>query len=99
MHDFQDSNYLNDETRYEASLPLKESHLTFPDNYPLCENQLLKLYGRLKNNVVFLKNYDTIFVEQREAGTTESVESTSTLGHCHYIAHHPVFRDDKKLVS
>ena len=55
MHHIQDSIYLNDEARYEASLPLKESHLTLPDNYPLCENQLLKLYGKLKNNVVFLK--------------------------------------------
>ena len=99
MHHIQDSIYLNDKARYEASLPLKESHLTLPDNYPLCENQLLKLYGKLKNNVVFLKNCDTIFVEQREAGTIESAESTSTLGDFHYIGHHPVFGDDKKLVS
>ena len=67
-----------------------------PDNYSLCEKRLLKLYNKLKNDTVLLKNYDAIFVEQREAGIIETVKSTSILGDCHYIAHHPVFRGDKK---
>ena len=54
------------------------------------------LYNKLKNDTVLFKNYDDIFVEQREAGIIETVESTSTLGDCHYIAHHLVFREDKK---
>ena len=48
---------------------------------------------------VLLKNYDPTFAEQREAGIIETFESTSNLGDCHYIAHQPVFREDKKLVS
>ena len=54
------------------------------------------LYNKLKNDTVLFKNYDDIFVEQGEAGIIEAVESTSTLGDCHYIAHHLVFREDKK---
>ena len=54
------------------------------------------MYNKLKNDTVLLKNYDAIFGEQREAGIIETVESTSTLGDCQYIAHHPVFREDKK---
>ena len=77
-------------------MPCKESHETLPDNYSFYEKRLLKLYSKPKNDTVLLKNYDALFVEQREAGIIETVESTSTLGECHYIAHHPVFREDKK---
>ena len=66
-----------------------------PDNYTLCEKRLLKLNNNLKNDAV-LKKYDDIFVEKKEAGVIESVESTSTLGDGHYIRHHPVFIEDKK---
>ena len=83
LHDFQDSIYFNNEGRYEARLPFKELHETLPDNYSLCEKRLLKLYNKLKNDTVLLKNYDAIFVEQRQAGIIESFESTSTLGDCH----------------
>ena len=77
-------------------MTFKESHETLPDNYSFYEKRLLKLYSKPKNDTVLLKNYDVLFVEQREAGIIETVESTSTLGDCHYIAHHPVFREDKK---
>ena len=96
LHDFQDSVFLNNEGRYEGRLPVKESHETLPDNYSLCEKRLLKLYNNLKNDTILLKNYDAIFVEQRGAGIIENVESTKTLVDCHYRAHHPVFREDKK---
>ena len=60
------------------------------------KKQLLKLYNKLKNDTVLLENCDVIFVEQREAEIIEIVESTCTLGDNHYIAHHPVFREDKQ---
>ena len=54
LHNFQDSIYFNNEVRYEARFPFKESHETLPDNYSLCEKQLL--YNKLKNKttVTFL---------------------------------------------
>ena len=96
LHDFQDSIYLNNEGRYEATLPLKESHETLPDNYCLCEKRLLKLYRNFKNDTILLKNFDAIFVEQRGAGIIENIGSARTLVDCLYRAHHPVFREDKK---
>ena len=96
MHDFQNSIYLNDKSRYEAGIPFKESHKISPDNYSLCEKRLLKLYNKLKNDTVLLKKYDAIFVEQRQAGIIDTVESKSTLRDCHYVAHHSDFREDKK---
>ena len=47
LHDCQVSINLIDKGRYEARLPFKESHETLPDNYSLCEKQLLKLYNNL----------------------------------------------------
>ena len=96
LHDFQDSIYLNNEGRYEATLPLKESHETLLDNYCLCEKRLLKLYRNFKNDTILLKNFDAIFVEQRGAGIIENIGSARTLVDCLYRAHHPVFREDKK---
>ena len=95
LHDFQNSIYFNNKGRYEVRFPFKGSHETLPDFYSLCEKRLLKLNNNLKNDAV-LKKYDDIFVEKKEAGVIESVESTSTLGDGHYIRHHPVFREDKK---
>ena len=62
LHDFQDSVYFNNEGRYEVRLPFEELHQTLPDNYSLCEKRLLKLYNKLKNDAVLLKNYDAIFL-------------------------------------
>ena len=73
-------------------------HETLPDNCYLCEKQLVKPLHNLKNNTILLKKYGDIFAEKKEAGIMESFESTSISGDCHYIAHHPVFKN-KKLVS
>ena len=72
LHDLQDSIYFSNEGRYAARLPLKESYEIFKDNYSLCEKRLLKLYNKLKNDTVPLKNCD-ISVEQSEAGIIETV--------------------------
>ena len=91
LKDFQDSIYFNNEGRYEARFPFKESHETLPEclcekrlleglllKRSLCEKRLLKLYNKLKNDAVLLKNYNDIFVGQKEAGITETIESTRT---------------------
>ena len=91
LKDFQDSIYFNNEGRYEARFPFKESHETLPEclcekrlleglllKRSLCEKRLLKLYNKLKNDAVLLKNYNDIFVEQKEAGIIETIERTRT---------------------
>ena len=74
----------------------KELHETLPDNYSVCEKQLLKLFNNLKNDTVLLKKHDYIFFDQEEEEIIESVETGTTLGDYNYIAHHPDFREDKK---
>ena len=91
LKDFQDSIYFNNEGRYEARFPFKESHETLPEclcekrlleglllKRSLCKKRLLKLYNKLKNDAVLLKNYNDIFVEQKEAGIIETIERTRT---------------------
>ena len=91
LKDFQDSIYFNNEGRYEARFPFKESHENLPEclcekrlleglllKRSLCEKRLLKLYNKLKNDAVLLKNYNDIFVEQKEAGIIETIERTRT---------------------
>ena len=91
LKDFQDSIYFNNEGRCEARFAFKGSHETLPEylcekrlleglllKRSLCEKRLLKLYNKLKNDAVLLKNYNDIFVEQKEAGITETIESTRT---------------------
>ena len=91
LKDFQDSIYFNNEGRCEARFAFKGSHETLPEylcekrlleglllKRSLCEKRLLKLYNKLKNDAVLLKNYNDIFVGQKEAGITETIESTRT---------------------
>ena len=91
LKDFQDSIYFNNEGRCEARFAFKGSHETLPEylcekrlleglllKRSLCEKRLLKLYNKLKNDAVLLKNYNDIFVEQKEAGIIEIIESTRT---------------------
>ena len=91
LKDFQDSIYFNNEGRYEARFAFKGSHETLPEylcekrlleglllKRSVCEKRLLKLYNKLKNDAVLLKNYNDIFVEQKEAGIIETIESTRT---------------------
>ena len=91
LKDFQDSIYFNNEGRCEARFAFKGSQETLPEylcekrlleglllKRSLCEKRLLKLYNKLKNDAVLLKNYNDIFVEQKEAGITETIESTRT---------------------
>ena len=74
----------------------KKLAVILPDSYSLCKKWLLKLYNNLNNDKVLLKKYSDIFAEQKEAHLLKTVENVSTIGNNHYIAHHPVFREDRK---
>ena len=43
LHNFQDSICFNNEGRYKARVPFKESHQTLSDNYSLCEKTITKV--------------------------------------------------------
>ena len=75
LKDFQDSIYFNNEGRCEARFAFKGSHETLPEylcekrlleglllKRSLCEKRLLKLYNKLKNDAVLLKNTTMTFL-------------------------------------
>ena len=83
----------------KVCLLFKESHETLSDNLIT-----LVVKNGYQNCITILKmiqsskKYDRILVELKESSITKSVESRNILGDCHYITHHPIFREDKKLV-
>ena len=85
----------NQENRYEVKLPFKENHPLIHDNFQMCKERLLKLRKKLKNDSEILSQYNEIFEEQRHLGITETVSEPGKKGETHYLAHHPVIREDK----
>ena len=85
----------NQENRYEVKLPFKENHPLIHDNFQMCKERLLKLHKKLKNDSEILSPYNEIFEEQRRLGITETVSEPGKKGETHYLAHHPVIREDK----
>lgn len=53
---------------YEVSLPWKETHRYFPDNYELSKKQLLGLLYCLRQRPTVLQGYDTIIKDQLNQG-------------------------------
>ena len=90
-----------DGQRYEVSLPWKEPHLLLPDNHSLSKSRLVSLLSRLRNDPGVLKEYHAVIQEQLNAGIVERVEEDGAgeLGEVHYLAHHPVVRQDKQTTK
>ena len=76
-------------------LPFKENHPLIHDNFQMCKERLLKLQKKLKNDPEILSHYYEIFEEQRRLGIIETVSEPGKKGETHYLAHHPVIREDK----
>ena len=81
--------------RYSCELPLKEGHPLMPDNYTLCEKQLLNLKKQLDKNDELKEKYDEIFKHQEKEKIIEKVTDPGVVGEVTYLPHRPVERDDK----
>ena len=90
-----------DGKRYEVNLPWKEPHPMLPDNYNLSKSRLVSLLSRLKSDPDVLKEYHAVIQEQLDAGIVERVEEggAGDVGEVHYLAHHPVVRQDKQTTK
>ena len=90
-----------DGRRYEVNLPWKEPHPMLPDNYSLSKRRLMSLLSRLRNDPGVLKEYHAVIQEQLNAGIVERVEEDGAgeIGEVHYLAHHPVVRQDKQTTK
>ena len=87
--------------RYEVSLPWKDPHPTFPDNYQLSFKRLQGLLRRLRQNPTILQEYDSTIRHQIEQGIVEVVEDpqSNVTGRVHYLPHHAVIRRDKETTK
>ena len=86
---------LNNQNRYEVSLPFKETSPMIPDNYKLSKQRLMSLYQKLKKNPEHLAAYDKIMKDQASEGIIETAEGPALPGQVHYLPHHGVIREDK----
>ena len=72
-----------------------------PDNYSLSKSRLVSLLSRLRNDPGVLKEYHAVIQEQVNAGVVERAEEDGPgeVGKVHYLAHHPVVRQDKQTTK
>ena len=50
---------------YDVKLPLKKNHPLIHNNFQLCQERLLKMYKKLKNDPKILSQYNEKFEEQK----------------------------------
>ena len=87
--------------RYQVKLPWKNDHPILPDNFQLSQKRFQGLFSKLKGNLELLKEYDSIIKDQEEREIIERVDpnSSSVVGKTHYLAHHPVIRQDRETTK
>ena len=87
--------------RYEVSLPWKEQHALLPDNYALAVSRLASVLKRLRRNPELLAEYSRIIDEQSSQEIISDVDPNAPVqvGRLHYLAHHPVVREDKQTTK
>jgi len=90
---------LNEEGRYEVSLPFKETSPIIPDNFKTSKQRLMSLLRNLKKNPEKLQSYDKIMKEQFAQGIIEPANEPAAPGQVHYLPHHGVVRDDKNTTK
>ena len=90
-----------DGRRYEVNLPWKEPHPMLPDNDTLSKHRLVSLLSRPRIDPGVLKEYHAVIQEQLNAVIVERVEEDGAgeVGEVHYLAHHPVVRQDKQTTK
>ncbi|XP_074651688.1 uncharacterized protein LOC141906304 [Tubulanus polymorphus] len=82
--------------RYIAPFPWKIEHESLPTNYDICMTRTRKTARRLGKDPDMLRLYSKIIHEQESLKIIERIPLHETVryeGKCHYIPHHPVFKD------
>ena len=79
-------------TRYEGSLPWKETHPTLPDNYSLSCTRLGSLIRCLRKTPEVLCKYDKGIKDQEQKGIIETIDSEAAVK-VHYF---PIKRSYKQ---
>ena len=96
IYDYSSESIKFREGRYTVSLPWKQFHPPFPDNYHLSQQRLMGLLKRLRQNPALMQNYDRIIQEQIEKGIVEDAPiAEAKSARLHYLPHHAIVRSDK----
>ncbi|XP_028410563.1 uncharacterized protein LOC114533261 [Dendronephthya gigantea] len=93
----RDINYLENDARYEVSLPWKDKCVPKSPRYSMCLKRLYQLKARLDKDKSLLEQYDNIIKEQAKSGITEPVVKPAQRSH--YLPHHGVQREDKETTK
>ncbi|CAB4022781.1 Hypothetical predicted protein [Paramuricea clavata] len=64
--------YLDNEARYEVSLPWKNESIPKSNGYGMCLKRLHQLKSRLDKDKQLLEQYDDIFKDQENSGIVDS---------------------------
>ena len=90
-----------DGSRYEVTLPWRDSASLLPDNYELSLSRLRGLLRRLRRNPALLDEYHKSIMDQVKDGIVEIVEDPSAVEgtRVHYLPHHAVIRRDKQTTK
>ena len=96
-----DISFNKEEHKYEVSLPWKDNISdTLPSDYDLCRNRLNSLFTRLKGKPKLLREYDSIFKEQRSSCIIERVPTNEEdKKGTHFICHHGVVKLDRETTK
>ncbi|XP_054281343.1 uncharacterized protein LOC128999010 [Macrosteles quadrilineatus] len=83
---------INEEGRYEVSLPWVYCHPPLPSNRELAEKRLSTVVKKLDGNN-FTVDYDSVFKQWLSDGIIEAVPSDDLNNNFHYLPHRPVVKE------
>ncbi|XP_054265924.1 uncharacterized protein LOC128988558 [Macrosteles quadrilineatus] len=83
---------INEEGRYEVSLPWVDCHPPLPSNRELAEKRLSTVVKKLDGNNL-TEDYDSVFKQWLSDGIIEAVPSDDLNNNFHYLPHRPVVKE------
>ena len=94
VQEYQDSSIRLLNGQYCAKLPWKVNHAPLPTNEAITRGRTRSTVRRLSKDPKTLAAYNEIINEQLKRDFIERVTDPQTANNpCHYIPHHPVFKD------
>lgn len=89
---FMDTVTRNQEGRYQVKLPWSNGVQEIPNNKKIATTRMLSTTKRLNATNNF-ETYDNIIKSWIDEGFVKQVNDEANLTKCHYLPHHPVFKE------
>ncbi|XP_035221501.1 uncharacterized protein LOC118194456 [Stegodyphus dumicola] len=84
---------VNEEGRFQVSLPWRDNHLPLKDNYDLAVKRLASTVKRLKAEKLY-DAYGEVFSEWEREGVIEEVPKSEIDVTCHYLPHRHIVKEN-----